>query len=378
MLAMAYLNFGDWHRYAATTAALETLTPHTPEDYLFKGYAYLFLDFEKALENANEAVKLSKSPLARAVRAHIRKLQAEDRADPDEAKGAMDDVQAAKAYLPNNPYVLSVSVWVHVVAANLYLEAGKPDEQQSALRVAKRDAQDLKPWDTLTFPFESLWVYFEQTEDEPRYFDLARRAAEKSDAPVTAYHYALALHRRGECQKAMEVLNRRKWNGFAGNYVRACLVAELNPHDRVRAREACEEIAKQYESEELRQELLRFLGYKDDAIAASRVIRQQLPPLTTEGTKRHWDFNCGDISASEYLKACGRSKWARCGAHYHIALTRLAEGDRQGARDHFRKAVQTKLILNYVADFSRSFLARMETDPTWPPWIPLKKDQPSP
>jgi hypothetical protein len=269
-------------------------------------------------------------------------------------------------------------VWVHVVAANLYLEAGKLDKQKAALKAAEHDARALKSRDTLIHPFRSLWVYYEQTGDEPACFDLARRAAEKSDAPLFAYHYALALHRRGQVAEALEVLNRKSANGLAGDYLRVCVLAEQHPHDRSFAREASEELAKRYESEGTRQELFQLLGYKDDALAASRAIRQQMAPSTAEQWKRQWDYLCGNISENEYLKSCGRSRWLRCGAHYHIALSRLADGDRDGARDHFRKAVQTRLIVNYVCDWSRSFLARMEKDNTWPPWIPMKKKQTKP
>ena len=309
ILAMVYLKLDDWHRHWQTRTQLEALTPHTAEDYLFKGYAQIYLDLRQALQNVNEALRQSHSPLARAIRAEVRLCLAEDKTDPEEVERTVADIQFAKEYLPDNPYVLSVSVWVHVVAANLYLEAGKLDKQKAALNAAEYDARALKSRDTLIHPFRSLWVYFEQTGNEPVCFDLARRATEKSDASVFAYHYALALHRRGRVAEALEVLNRKKWNGNAGDYLRVCLLAEQRPHDRTIAREACEEMAKRYGEN---PEILFLLGYKDDAIAAIRAIRQQ-PPFTDEPSKRRWDYECGDISENDYLKVGDQSKWARCG-----------------------------------------------------------------
>ena len=124
ILAVAYLNIGDWHRYVQTSAELEALSMRTTEDYLFKGYAQHMRDIDQALQNLDEAVKRSNSPLVRAVRADGRILCAEDAASLKQAKLAVDDVLRAKEYLPDNPSVLSVSVQAHLGAANLCREVG--------------------------------------------------------------------------------------------------------------------------------------------------------------------------------------------------------------------------------------------------------------
>ena len=53
-------------------------------------------------------------------------------------------------------------------------------------------------------------------------------------------------------------------------------------------------------------------------------------------------------------------------------MTKLAEADRDGAKEHFRKARDTQvtfLVDSLACELSRSFLSRMEADPAWPPWI---------
>src|SRR5262249_9533707 len=269
MLAMAYLGSGDWTQYAKITDELKALDPHTAEDYLFKGYALRWIDSDKALENLDEAVKRTRSPLALAIRADALIIKAEFKDDLKAAEQAVDSVQAAKASLPDNACVLSVSLWAHVVAANLYLEAGKPERRKAALEVAERDARALKTWDTMTFPFESLMIYFEQTGQEAACLDLGRRTAEKSDAPIFAYKYALALYRSGQADEALRALERGKWRVLSGDTLRALLLAELHPHDLGRARAACDEMAQQHGSggEALRGVVLHFLGDKREDIS---------------------------------------------------------------------------------------------------------------
>jgi hypothetical protein len=64
--------------------------------------------------------------------------------------------------------------------------------------------------------------------------------------------------------------------------------------------------------------------------------------------------------------------------HHYIALERLAEGDREGARKHFRKCVATGCHNWENYDRRCAYLDRMKKDPTWPSWIPVKKNEPKP
>jgi hypothetical protein len=161
--------------------------------------------------------------------------------------------------------------------------------------------------------------------------------------------------------------------------LRAFTIAELHPDDRSFAHAAYEEMAGRYSSGSSAiypQNILQLLGYKDEAVAASRALRNKkdVAVIFQYGNlKRLLDYYCEDLSESDLLEASARSKWSLCDAHYAIALSRLANGDRPSAREHFRKAVQTRLIALPQCDWSRSFLARMEDDAAWPPWIPVKE-----
>jgi hypothetical protein len=51
----------------------------------------------------------------------------------------------------------------------------------------------------------------------------------------------------------------------------------------------------------------------------------------------------------------------------------LSDGDRAGAREHFQKSLDTKFYGNNAYPYARAFLARLNRDPEWPKWIPVKK-----
>jgi hypothetical protein len=44
-----------------------------------------------------------------------------------------------------------------------------------------------------------------------------------------------------------------------------------------------------------------------------------------------------------------------------------------GAKEHFQKALDTKLYSNVAYPYARAFVARMNRDPAWPKWISIKK-----
>jgi len=111
-------------------------------------------------------------------------------------------------------------------------------------------------------------------------------------------------------------------------------------------------------------------------MAASRELRnhpERLAGLNREHYLRILDYCGGGLSEEELLKAEAGSRWNQCEAHFYVALDRLAQGDRTGAREHFQKALATGVFTFLEYEWSRSFLKRMEKDPNWPSWIPLQE-----
>ena len=65
------------------------------------------------------------------------------------------------------------------------------------------------------------------------------------------------------------------------------------------------------------------------------------------------------------------SSSALCEAHYFVGLAHLAQGDRVTAKQHFQAGLDTGDDWYVCWGFSRLLLKRLETNPNWPPTIPL-------
>lgn len=78
------------------------------------------------------------------------------------------------------------------------------------------------------------------------------------------------------------------------------------------------------------------------------------------------------ITESELLRD-DDDRFFRSLMYIHIALNRLATGDRTGAKGYFQKMDALHMYGDFPWEMARTFLIRMDQDPNWPPWIPTKE-----
>jgi hypothetical protein len=305
---------------------------------------------------------------------------AENMDDLEVAQRAGIDIQAAKEFLPDNPYVLSVSVFVHLDLVNFYRLTNQPNNEQAALRLATADANALERWPTLPYPAYALWYYFGLMGREGEQFEYSRRAAEGPSASILKTRYAIALSRRRQFAEALRVLDERSWDEVHGDELRSYVLAELHPNNINIARSSNEQTKQRYLPEMVREAMesemqhyrrtLCVLGQTDEAVASYRLARGRLDPETQDWEKRLFDFGSRSISEAELLDVA-KEKWTSFYVYYEIGLFRLSEGDRAGAGDSFQKAAQQVFFPTIERDLVQTYLIRMDQDPNWPPWIPV-------
>jgi serine/threonine protein kinase len=378
-------------------AEMYRLTPTTPEDFLFRGYVNALFDPVAALGDLDEAVRRRDSPIARAFRGFARASAAMHRGDLPTAERALADIRAAKAWLPDNRFVRGDSGQAHLIAAILYGEAGREDERRAALEEAKSDARALENAARGAGLFAHA-LYFEQIGDEAAALAVYRQLAEKAEkggrkGAGPGFLFALALYGQGKIREALEALDRTKEPHPWADMLRTFVLAEHPEHGPDRAYEYYRELAHRYRREEgtprageglygIPLELwnlhgvLLLLGKRQEAAAACADVRAPAG-FFRPGAQKHIeamkDFVAGKLSEDELLRSSRGNRIQLCLNHYWIGLVRLADGDRRGAREHFRKAVATGVFMHGSYYYSRAFLNRLDQDPAWPRWLPVKE-----
>jgi hypothetical protein len=205
-----------------------------------------------------------------------------------------------------------------------------------------------------------------------------RRACRESVGPLLNHFHGLALYRRGDFSAALAAMDGGKQTGGGvADHFRGYVLVEL-PDGPERALEDFRRIwPKRSPSMETfaLQTIPRLLGRKAEAIEACQNLR---PEFGAFGSWRNgWfqrllDYNCDLIDLNELLNDAGASRWNQSEAHFYIGMTSLADGNRTAALDHFQRCVATRVFYSFEYQWSRVFLARLQKDPNWPPWIPVK------
>jgi hypothetical protein len=378
LLAMAYTDYGQYERYEQLILEIESLSPSSPEDYLFKGYARQGNEAGQGLSDLNEGIRRGDSPLGRALRAFVRTNRAIDSVSRQDVEGALADANAARGMLPDNPFVLYVSLYARVAAAGIYKEAKQTEQRRAVLEEAARDAQALGSSVELPNSAFAMWLYFEEVGDPGRALDVAHRSVERSRSPQAALYCAISLYRQARFIDALRCLDSRRQNDLQGDLTRAFIVAEL-PGEPYHAIDDYNKVARNYLQNnyepKFRADILLLLGKKQQALAIMQRFR---PPFAISRDWREFyeaerQFGCGELPEDAYLAEAGTSRWRQAFAHRQIGLFRLAEGDRTNARYHFQKSFDTHAIWYYEWAWSQMYLSRMRKDPVWPPWIPVKQ-----
>jgi tRNA A-37 threonylcarbamoyl transferase component Bud32/tetratricopeptide (TPR) repeat protein len=402
MLAAAYADDGHWERFDRTIREMEELTPLTAEDFLFKGYAWANLEPEQGLQMIKQAVDFDRRPrpmvgIALLLRAEVRAFVAQDTDNLAEAEGAVLDARYAREFLRDNPTAIWVSLEAHLAKAAVHEHRAEREQRQAELEqrqaeleLAGKDAEALKrftkPPDILPEAVVFRWTYFREVGKEEVVLDELRLASEKTEHVNVTSCCALALYRRGQrgdLEEAHRVLARRA-NSYADRLL-PFVLAELDYPDKhdwpARALEASKVYAERTQDWAAvmdAQSIHFMLGNKKQAVEVNKALLlhpDRFYTLRAEPIRRCVQFNVGEITANKLLEAAGSSQWDQCLAHYNIAMRMLADGDRDGAREHFDKAIKTRASGWGEYDLSWVFRDRLEKDPNWPPRIPQGREQ---
>jgi tetratricopeptide (TPR) repeat protein/tRNA A-37 threonylcarbamoyl transferase component Bud32 len=372
MLALAGHHSGRGTGFDQLALELDAMTPTAPEDFLFKGQVESFTRPEQALQTLDRAGSLRNSVIGWSVRLEARYNHALLTDDVGVAESALKDAEVAKEMLPESPVVLARSVHACLVASGVFAVRGQPERSRAALEQAGRDARALEPFPSTPMALGARFHYYDSVEDN--------EAALAVSGLGDAFRHALMLYRYRDYEKALAAADRAVARGIALSRVeRGFILAEM-PDGPRRAWDAFKDAQAVTDLGYFRLcagAIPLLLGRKADAVQASLKVRADptvlVPPWYRGWYHRYLDYQCDLIPEDELIRAAGRCRPKLCEAHFQIGLRHLAEGDRDGAREHFQKCDETRVFLYWDHKWARAFRDRLKQGPTWPKWIEARK-----
>jgi hypothetical protein len=338
-------------------------------------------DAERGLETMREAVQRRPSVMAHLFRADAEIYLASDLTDLPRARqmveAAIRDISAAKQMLPGNAYALWTSLYAHLCAAHLHARAHEPARRQQALADAREDARALEPFALIPDACFARWFLLREENKQDTLREQLARVSAQTGSPYASQFHALILYRHKDLAGCLAALDQGR-GSFVPELFRPLVLAEMDGNAK-RGLAAYTKLAARDLNEAQRLDclfVLRFLGQRDQSQAGARDLtgrESHLPAVRRERHRHFLQFATGEISADQLLQALAGSRQELCRAHYDIALTLLSQGDRSGAREHFRAALATQALMPFAYDLSWVFLGRMEEDPEWPRWLKLNQ-----
>lgn len=371
--------------------------PRTSAGHFFRGQAINRQDYERAIDDykkAIEAAKLERRPqyvqaMIHLARAYNQWMYYHRKLDYfSEQTGYLKPA----CLLSSSAYPRYLASLAYRISGEIYNEQGDEEEARTrfaeALRYA-REAQELTPaWYGHVAEAEH-WTALGRFEDAITALDRAEGPARQSGADENVFEARWRLHYwLGQREAAASDLRalatvcpssdvRRAW--FT-TYFPALLRAESGEIDAA-AETTRNAAGTGWLTVTASAAVLRILGHSAEADAMLSAVADQ---LNTEGVplagvpqtwlRRAFDVSRGALTTEGLagLEPQSRNN-QRCWAPiwFDQAALALGHGDRATALTLFRRCAQAydDEQYNYLAQV---FVKRMEREPTWPPWLPVK------
>jgi hypothetical protein len=392
---------------AAARAVLDEATrlgpPKTADAWFFRGLAIHYADPLGAIESYRQANALRAREQAfypqavlHLARARNQRMYATRSLDGfPEADASLRQLIEHQQYGVYPYYLLSIA---HRLAAEIYSGSqGTRDDSLVAEHYAQalewaRRGQQLEPDNDRAITaeaecLESMGRFAEAIEARTR----AIGVAEKSRARCEGYHYRWRLrYWIGELTAALDDVAVHAecdpQSRFYAHVYPALILAETGqmPAALEHARALVDEGPDNAQAVLWSATCLRLLGQPDEAQAllveranAVDFAAELVPPQSEEWVRALY-ATCLDrdsLAALETLAEQTTTPWKLWGeAHFHAAARRLSLGDRAGALQGFARAYRSFDSEERYTYQGKLIYQRMQTDPTWPPWIPPSDD----
>jgi hypothetical protein len=274
----------------------------------------------------------------------------------------IEDIQIARALIPDNPFILHMDLWVH--SAAIHLASAHDGNGQALRREAEDVIAELKEFPAYAQSHEVMARYFEALNRDEEARKEWMMAAESIGTASVWSQYAAFLYGR----KELEPLSLSGNSDF-DTIMRAFVLAET-PAGREKAISSLRDLsASATDVFGLSMSLahLHFFGDGDYAMAEGKRRLESLQ-FATPWEKATIEFLAGKMSKEKLLKVADGHRQLLCQAHRLIGMKSVGEHKREAAERQFQLCVDTRMFFFDSFRWSRAFLRRME-DWQWPHWV---------
>jgi tetratricopeptide (TPR) repeat protein len=360
LLAMSLVSAGRIEEAVIEVDDVLERDPETLEDRLFLTQIQCSVKPVAAKEMAESAVRDRDSPVARMIYAWALAHVALDGGDEKAIEMALREIEAARVFLGDTPFVLTT----YVFAVHVALNCGVLSPDQCRALITADMVAEMK---RLPAARLELARYFEDLGDHETAVTIWEASTQMSDHEMLTYIPCALAHKTPQ-----QVLDDIDAFGDATDpYTQLvqALVMTLMPEKREQARKICVEQCGVYSTYDVRAgflEVLTLLGHANHARELARDLMDD--SVSPDRYKREvLQHIAGEIDTGPLLQKAVGSNVNGTMAYFSAAISELALGNREKARSHFEQCVEKGLFVSGYYWWAKALLRHMEKDPGWPP-----------
>ncbi len=382
-LAYACCETGDTGRGQACFRKVAGREIHTALGWLLRGLALRHLPYGDVIDAFNQAIALRPDFIpALQARSEYRAMRLLTEARRDDLDPMLEDFNARVVFRPNScgAYSARAVGWLYAAA---YART-QPDLQQYADKWLDNCRADFaraleRGGAQRPLVLSSEGVYLRYVG---RYEESARVFAEAIDAGLAAgsprhpglvHQRVLSLHAAGRVEAALrEVASARKAlpSFYPLALQEALLLAEHG--EMAQARELCRRQmrgrAVDATSLAIIAAVANLLG--DGQTASGAVADFLAEPRHARMAEPALDYLAGKIDADTLRSGGETAPGRRCELEFVVALRELGRGNRTAGLAALRACLDTEVFIYVHYRLAEVIMARIRSDPSWPPWLP--------
>jgi serine/threonine protein kinase len=375
VLAYAHLHNGDSADFTRCMQRVSAF-PHDPgpEAGLFKAAAEFWVDPAKGSASFEAAAKKRFYPASLLIRSKASLLDALHNKNHALVLQAQKDLEVAELFAGNSRSVLVGKLRLHAFGHEVAISVGDSQAAETHLSELASCLPQVEKLPTSAVNAYAIALAYAHLNRWDKVFEIESN----TDWGHTYYihHAAAQLYERvDDPREALVRFDKLKAdkNNPEKLIARACLCSELadkrgelpgilqrvvveNPDSFVVRCRALIILALLGEPVELRDEARNIL----DRFGGEAEIFGYVEALR---------YLAGEWDEQRALIAVSPSVIFQSNVHYFMGIERVAYGDRDGARRHFKECVETPSFGSVSRSWARAYLARMARDPNWPDWI---------
>ena len=393
-LARARIDLGDYYAGQRLFEMEGARRPGTALGWFLRGYARSGHQPSEAIDCYNNALDLQPSftpaILERATYRGVRLLTDGARS---ELEPMFADVDAVVVFRPNASLSHAWRAWAYLAAASYAAtQADLQSEHMAWIETSRRElhlaTQFHREGEATTMSVQGVFLrYVGDYRGSAEAYGQAIREHERTwgeSNTLFVHARAMALHASGDMTTALaecEPACRLTPEFYALVLHRAILLAELGRLED--ARRVCRESleAQRFHATGLifSAAIAEFLGDAQEARAAVRTLESR---GASEVTTEHLDrqpaeadegqpgvaYLSGAWDSARLMAAAGDNPGRRCEFAFLVALRELSCGNRTAGLSALRTCLGSGVFFYGEHRFAEVFLARAESDPTWPHW----------